>query len=131
MLTIHDYTSRSEGFCNCTHNCSDKLTPSLNPGRWDLDAPDPGPWENIILDIYIYKYTCTKIRLFLSISIHLNTKYIDILWRGMHFFNGWWSDSSSLIVHHDSHFVYWFVWFKCISIHVWMPPMFFWFSLVL
>jgi len=56
--------------------CPDKLTPSLNIGRWDLDAPVPGLWENIIFDIYIYKYTCTKIRLFLSILIHLNTKYI-------------------------------------------------------
>lgn len=36
------------------------------------------------------------------------------------FFNGWWRDSSSLIVYHDSHFVYWFGWFKYISMHVWM-----------
>jgi len=35
------------------------------------------------------------------------------------FFNGWWRDSFSLIVYHDSHFVYWFGWFKYISMHVW------------
>jgi len=29
--------------------CPDKLTHSLNPGRSDLDASDPGIWENIIL----------------------------------------------------------------------------------
>jgi len=32
---------------------SEKLTPSLNPGRWDFDAPDPGLWEKITLYIYI------------------------------------------------------------------------------
>jgi len=48
------------------------------------------------------------------------------------FLNGWWRDSSFLIVHHDSHFVYWFDWFKYISMHVWMLPMFFfWFSLII
>jgi len=36
------------------------------------------------------------------------------------FFNGWWRDSSSLIVYHDSYFVYWFGWFKYILMHVWM-----------
>jgi len=107
MLTIHDYKRRSEGSCNCytttrlkkfivvyktegyctniymcrfkrKEPCSDKLTPFLNPGRWDLDAPDPGLWKTLYW-INIYKYTCTKIRLFLSTPIHLNTKCIDIL----------------------------------------------------
>jgi len=36
---------------------------------------------------------------------------------------------SSLIVHHDSHFAYWFGWLKCILTHFGMLPMFFDFHL--
>jgi len=61
----------------------------------------------ILYKIYIYKYTCTKIRPFLSISIHLNTKYIYIKLEACDFFKGWWRDSSSLLPKRsDSHVVY-------------------------
>jgi len=40
--------------------------------------------------------------------------YRYIMPKACDFLNGWWRNSPSLIVHHDSHFVYRFVWFKCI-----------------
>jgi len=100
------------GYCTNIYICmfirkepsSEKLTCSLNPGRWDLDAPDPGPWLNIILD----KYTCTKIRLFLTTPIHLNTKCIDISWQRHATSSTAGGGTGPLIVHLDSHFVYWF-----------------------
>jgi len=69
---------------------------SRRSGSWAL--------ENIILNTAVFKYT--------NPLKHKIYRYI--MPGACDFFNGWWRDSSSLIVHHDSHFVYRFVWFKCI-----------------
>jgi len=74
---------------------------------WAMRSRRSGSWALRKYYIgYIYKFTCTKIRLFLSIPIHLNTKYIYIMPEACDFFDVWWRVSSSLVVHHDSHFVY-------------------------
>jgi len=88
--------------------------------------------QNIILDIYIHIKICVhQSTAVLKCTNSLKHKiYRYIMPETCDFFNGLWRDSSSLIIHHDSHFVYCFGWFKCISMHVWMLPTLFDFRLL-
>jgi len=83
-----------------------------------------GSWalENIILDTHIkicmhQKTAVPKYTKSLKHKIYGYMPY-RFMPEACDFFNGWWRDSSSQIVHHDSHFIYCFGWFKCVSMHV-------------
>jgi len=61
---------------------------------------------------YIYKYTYINTAVLKYTNSPKHKIYRFIMPEACDFFNGWWKDSSSLIVHHDSHFIYCFGWFK-------------------